>query len=292
MHDTAEKRPGGAKSRRTVSNRNHLVGVALVAVLGLVGSTQAAAKETHQVKLYPSGVALEYLVKVNGIERCSGAMIQQNQVITAAHCVIDRRNSKPADGMSVEIRGKKYEPDFVIYDEAFVAPYVNSKKNGIIVKYDVAILTFNQKLDGKIVSTDRGMPNGGKLVAIGYQPTWPETGKLLRPKNYDDKSYLKPGVNIFTSKPAACTIPVNSVKVNPEKLTATCGLIPGASGGPLLSISTNGASLVGVLSTVNYDLTVNNWVRGGHIARIIGRADGVIVYSLKGPINGGPVRES
>lgn len=283
---TMARVPGSIAHRKLLG----ALAAGLILCTSLGGGTAGAAA-TYKVRLYPSGPALEYLVKVNGVERCSGAMIAENQVITAAHCIIDRRTGKPGEGMSVEVGGREYKPDFAIYDQAFVDPFVKSKK-GIIVKYDAAILTFNQKLEGKVVGVGRGMPRGGSLVAIGYQPTWPENGRLLRPKNYDDKSYLKPGVNVFIPKPAACSIPVSQVEVKTGSLAANCGLIPGGSGGPLLSVEKGGANLMGVLSTVNNDLTHNNWVRGGHIARIIGRADGVVVYSLNGPINGGPIIES
>jgi len=270
----------------TYVRRLILAGAMAVGIVSYNGGGAVSAEPTHRVNLYDGG-ELGYLVKINAPGRCSGAMIRENQIITAAHCIIDRRTGKPSTDISVEVAGKTFRPAFVIYDRSFVEPYVKDKK-GIGVARDVAILSFTSKLGGRVVATGQDLPAGGQLIALGYQSTWPETGELLRPKFYDDKSYLKPGINRFESKPAACQIPVGEVEVRPEGLSANCGLIPGASGGPLLLVSGDGAKLVGILSTVNQTLTRNNWAGSVDISRIENRVAGVVVHSQNGPIAGAP----
>ena len=69
-------------------------------------------------------------------------------------------------------------------------------------------------------------------------------------------------------------------------------MIPGGSGGPLLQKIGGITKVVGVLSTVNQDLTVNNWVRPVDYNKVLKGGEGVVIHSFSGPILGGPPYKS
>ena len=61
-------------------------------------------------------------------------------------------------------------------------------------------------------------------------------------------------------RPAGCVQSVRSLKVSAVRVMAPCGLVPGASGGGLFTEDNGELVLVGILSTVTVDLSVNGIV--------------------------------
>jgi len=59
---------------------------------------------------------------------------------------------------------------------------------------------------------------------------------------------------------AGCVVSVDALKVSATRVTVPCGLIPGASGGPLFAEVDGKLVLVGILSTVTADLAANGIV--------------------------------
>ena len=52
-------------------------------------------------------------------------------------------------------------------------------------------------------------------------------------------------------------LPVDALKVSAARVTVPCGLVPGASGGPLFTEIDGKLVLVGILSTVTADQSTN-----------------------------------
>ena len=68
------------------------------------------------------------------------------------------------------------------------------------------------------------------------------------------------GRGVVRSAAAGCTNDVSSLAVTREHVAMRCGLIPGASGGGLYAEQDGELALVGILSTVSGDLSVNGVV--------------------------------
>lgn len=254
-----------------------LFAAAFVAALCTLPSTGSVHAASHKVSFY-DGPGAAYIVRLTGSARCTGAIFESNKVITAAHCVFE--NGKLKTGVTVEYRGVTYQPAFVIANP-------NRPAGHIIPEGDVAILTFTTKFPGPSVRVGGDLPRRGSLIAVGYQSI-DSNGRLVRPKSYNDKSHLKPGLNVFTMRMSACTLDASSLRRYPAHFNGVCGLIPGGSGGPVLELRRDGAIMHGVLSTVNDALTVNTWAGGSAIKHVVERRDGVKVLSLNGPIVGAP----
>jgi hypothetical protein len=115
---------------------------------------------------------------------------------------------------------------------------------------------------GASVTVGAAKPATGALTIAGLQ-SLDSDGTLLRGKHPDDiltpkgvtGDYIK-----IESAPAGCTLPITSLSLRGNHVNARCGLIPGASGGGLFAEDDGTIVLVGIVSTVTFDQSVNGVV--------------------------------
>ena len=199
------------------------------------------------------GAIADVLVRVRGGAVCSGTPITGTlYVVTAAHCVLDRhgdaaRRTVARDGVSYTARA------VLVDDRYFDEP---------TAQFDAAVLVMDQVLPGTSATIGAFIPTGGSVTIAGFQ-SLDSDGTLLRGKELHDVPLPKGEVgNLITieSMPAGCTVSTMSLSVTGARVDIPCGLIPGASGGGLFAAIDETTVLVGIVSTVTFDLTSNGVV--------------------------------
>jgi hypothetical protein len=199
------------------------------------------------------GTIADVLVRVYGREACSGTPITGTRyVVTAAHCVLD-----PAGGTSqasVKRGGITYPADAVLVDNRYLdAPSA---------RLDAAVLVMDQALPGPSATIGTAIPATGSVTLAGLQPL-DSDGTLLRGTNPREiptpRGATGTYLNIVTA-PAGCTLPTTSLSLRGDQVDVPCGLIPGASGGGLFARTDTTIVLLGIVSNVTTDQTVNGAV--------------------------------
>jgi len=209
---------------------------------------QAPGSSIRQASEEESG----YLVSVRGPGLCSGAPITgTNLVITAAHCVVE--SGTDAVGARYDLR---VERSGVRYDVLEV--YVDmSWKDGMQSKDDVAVLVMESPIPGPGLHLADSFEPDQAATLIGFQPS--DGGSWLRGTDYDSHSALMSARQRFLpAVTAACSITATSFKWSKNShWWIPCGMVPGASGGPLVIAGVHGPTLVGVASSVDFELESN-----------------------------------
>jgi len=183
---------------------------------------------------------------------CSGTPIAGTvYVVTAAHCVLTD---------SGDVRQRSVVRDGVLYRSVSVLVDTRYHDNPI-VELDAAVLVLEEIIPGPSAQLGSALPDRGWVTLAGFQQI-DEHGALVRP---DATGQTAPKLGVGTPidqsiHPAGCVESVQSLTVTAARVTVPCGLVPGASGGPLLSIDNGELVLVGILSTVSNHYTANGVV--------------------------------
>jgi hypothetical protein len=259
---------------RTGSHNRSIVGRALLAgamlVVGTVaGTSSTSASSTHQAAgMTPHdarhrvpaggprvvhGAIADVLVRVQGGQLCSGTPITGTvYVVTAAHCVLDQDGGSPP--RTVVRDGVTYSATAVLVDDR----YLDEPR----AQLDAAVLVMDQVVPGASATIGSGVPTSGAVTIAGYQ-SLDSDGTLLRGEDPYDVAVPKGATGTLieiASAPAGCTVPVGSLSVLGGRVDVPCGLIPGASGGGMFADVNGTIVLIGIVSTVTFDLSVNGIV--------------------------------
>jgi hypothetical protein len=206
----------------------------------------AALSQPHVLE----GDVADVIVRVRGASICSGTPITGTPyVITAAHCILDR----DGDVTTVDV-----VRDGVVYSPraALVNPRYHDAPGA---QLDAAVLVMDRAILGPSASLGDTVPTKGLVTLAGLQPIDTD-GTLLRGTSYDDRPTPKGvtgGVIEIKSLPAGCVERASSVEIAPNQLKVHCGLIPGGSGGGLFTEHDGRPVLLGIISTVKFDLSFN-----------------------------------
>jgi hypothetical protein len=181
---------------------------------------------------------------------CTGTPITGTPyVVTAAHCVLT--DSGEVIQRTVVRDGIRYPAVAVLVN----TEYADHPREEI----DAAVLVLAHAIPGPSAQVGTALPTSGDVALAGYQPI-DSDGSLLRGHGPNDHPRPKgaTGTKVSTPyEPAACVVSVDALKVGAARVTVPCGLIPGASGGPLFTEVDGKLVLVGILSTVTADLSTN-----------------------------------
>ena len=192
----------------------------------------------------------DVIVRVRGSSVCSGTPITGTRfVITAAHCVLDGAGDVTA--VTVVRDGVEHSPRAVLVNRWYPdapSPHL-----------DAAVLVTDRAIPGPSATLGDTLPTKGLVTLAGFQPIDTD-GTLLRGTSYNDRPTPKgvtgPVVEI-DSLPTGCVDRASSIEVSSSQLKVHCGLIPGASGGGLFVKHDGRLVLLGVISTVGFDLSFN-----------------------------------
>lgn len=184
---------------------------------------------------------------------CTGTPIAGTvYVVTAAHCVLTR---------SGEVRKRALVRDGVLYPAASVLVDLDYHDDPS-VELDAAVLVMDEVIPGPAARVGSSLPDRGQLTLAGFQRT-DGAGALMRVIDPNDQPAPKRAAGSPVDRPwgpAGCVTSVESLVVSSGRVTVPCGLVPGASGGPLLAVDNGEFVVVGILSTVTTDLSANGVV--------------------------------
>jgi hypothetical protein len=138
---------------------------------------------------------------------------------------------------------------------------------------DVAVLVIAEPLPGPAAFLATAVPPDGTVTLVGYQPL-DSDGSLLRGTRADDR--LRPTgatgpIIRINSAPAGCSGPATAVHVESSLARVPCGLIPGASGRPLVTETARGFHLLGLISHVALDLSWTGVVPASAVRELLDR---------------------
>ena len=116
------------------------------------------------------GAVADVLVRVRGGAVCSGTPITGTvYVVTAAHCVLDRRGNAAA--RTVVRDEVTYSATAVLVDDRYF--------DELKVQFDAAVLVMDQVVPGPSASIGAALPTTGSTTIAGFQPLDTD-GTLLR----------------------------------------------------------------------------------------------------------------
>jgi hypothetical protein len=163
----------------------------------------------------------------------------------------------------VERDDVRYDIDHILVDQTHGA--------GIYPGTDVAVLVMRKPIPGPGVVLAERFTGAEATKLVVYQPldsndTW------LRGKNYDDQVSPKGangGVTYIAHAGAACDVAPGAAEYRTSHWKIRCGMVPGGSGGPFVTYKDGIPTLVGVLSTVSFDLRTNGIAPVEQVQRLL-----------------------
>jgi hypothetical protein len=236
--------------------------VTVVAATSAGRPTEAAGVPTSRGPRLIDGDVAATLVLVRGGAVCSGTPITGTRyVATAAHCVLDL-HGRPARRTVVR-DGATHRVTAVWVDTRYV--------DEPTPRFDAAILELDHHLPGPSATIGPQVPTDGSATIAGYQPVDVD-GTPLRGEGPHDRPPPRTRAGhlvLIDSLPAGCTASVDDIAVTAARVDVPCGLIPGASGGGLFVRTAGAIVLVGIISTVAYDLSSNGVVPLASLAALL-----------------------
>lgn len=242
------------------SPRRTTTGILAMVITGLTAAAAAVAFSAHDAepgairRATPDEAAV--LVLVRGVGLCSGAPISgTNLVATAAHCLLDPNTGKVSDRVDLRVeRGDvRYDIESVIVDTSVS---LRDGDGGVRPDRDGALLVMREPVPGPGVDLVDTWDRIEDVVIVGYQPVG-ANGTFSRPATYQGRRAADDASILLARTAAACRARWKDAIRSDRALVLPCGMIPGASGGPVIEHGKDGNRLVGILSSVNYDLTRN-----------------------------------
>lgn len=205
---------------------------------------------------------------------CSGSTLTgTNLVVTAAHCVVAKTGDfyeqtvLEPEGLWVERGSEVYR---VIKVRTLPLVEVFDRDGVIRIENDVAVLTVDRPIPGPgavgVVPVEE-TNKGDRVFMLGLQPM--RDGAWLREEDLDKYGSAAP---VEADKvPAFCDI--GDGKLHKRRARsywlAECGMVGGASGGPVMVENSGEYWLVGVVSTVNRTLDQNGIASVETIERLL-----------------------
>jgi hypothetical protein len=128
--------------------------------------------------------------------------------------------------------------------------------------HDAAVLVMDQAVPGPSATIGTAIPTAGSVTIAGLQ-SLDSDGTLLRGRDADDAPTPKGATGTLieiASAPAGCTVSTASLSLVDRHVDVPCGLIPGASGGGMFANVHGRITVVGIVSTVTRDMSVNGIV--------------------------------
>jgi Trypsin len=195
----------------------------------------------------------DVIVRVRGAALCTGTPITgTSYVVTAAHCILD--GDGEVASATVLRQGVEYTAVSVLVDREY--------HDSPGPRLDAAVLVMERMIPGPSATLGDTFPPHGPFTLAGFQPLDTD-GSLLRGTRYDDRpdpqGATGPVIMIDTAA-AGCVHLASELEITGTQVKVPCGLIPGASGGGLFVEDNGERILVGITSTVAYDLTYNGVV--------------------------------
>ena len=208
----------------------------------------------------------DLLVRVRGGANCSGTPVMGGMlVVTAAHCVLDEDGQVAASRTVIAGRrvvqagGGPRQPEV-----PRLAPCPPRCRRAADVGGHPRCGGCPRRRTPCDRSGDRGRHPAARLRR-----------SLLRGTRYDNRPHPTaasgPVVEIESSA-AGCVGPAADLQISHARVKVRCGLIPGASGGGLFVGAIERPILVGVISTVAYDLSYNELVPVAEVHRLLDNA--------------------
>jgi hypothetical protein len=198
------------------------------------------------------GPIADIVVRIRG-RLCSGTPITGTRyVVTAAHCVLE--DDGDVATRFVERYGVRYRAESVLVDPRYV--------DRPVPELDAAVIVLSQAIPGPSARLGDTLPTEGLVTLAGLQEIDTD-GSLLRGTGPHDVVVPKGATGTHREvevRPTGCVESIGTIVVTEARLTVHCGLIPGASGGGLYVERNGGIELVGIVSTVNGDISANGVV--------------------------------
>lgn len=216
---------------------------------------------------------------------CSAVPIADTPyIVTAAHCLVNEAGVVQHAALRIEVdHTPVYNPV-----ESFVLPfgYFNDRRDA----HDVAILTTERPWHYGVSGVGLGDSNVVSVDAYAVQSI-DEYGRRLTPDDLREidtllqhcvdetcREGLTPPRTVTT-----CAVDRALYQHGIESVTASCGFVFGASGGPVVATLVDGRRhLVGVVSTVYTGWRINGFAPGSVVAALL-EGDGIVIDAAPFP---------